>query len=311
MPVKLKVANIGLVFALILLAAHCVASEAQNKSFAYRTSNAQAFSSTLGVNCVPAYVMLNKVANQGVFITSAPTGDLGKKMNLSPGMVLLTVDNYSMISARAVDSWLSHRAKHGPITFTYAIDNNGSPQVQSGSVQAEVPTGRAASSGSTGSTSAASTNRPLDSRNVLSIPSAGGSVSSLMLALLNKSRAAGGLGPLQADPTLSRFAQSYADYLAANASKYDVRDSNNNPHQDLNGRGAIERAQQAGVTNFLNENIGRNIGNSGMAGVKILHEQMMDSPGHRPAIMDADAHLVGIGSTYAGNRLFLVEEFGK
>ena len=312
MPVKLKVENISLIFAVVMLAlaAQTVASVAQTKSFAYRTSNAQAFSNTLGVNCVPAYVMLNKVANQGIFITSAPTGDLGKKMNLSPGMVLLTVDNYSMISARAVDSWLSHRAKRGPITFTYATDNNGSPQVQSGSVQAEVATARSASSGSTAGASSGSAS-PIASRNVLSIPSAGGSVSSLMLSLLNKSRAAGGLGPLQADPVLSRFAQSYADYLAANAGKYDVRDANNNPHQDLNGRGAIERAQQAGISNFLNENIGRNVGNSGLAGIKILHEQMMDSPGHRPAIMDADAHLVGIGATYAGNRLFLVEEFGR
>lgn len=311
MPVKLKVENISLIFAVVLIAAQSVASNAQTKSFAYRTSNAQAFSNALGVNCVPAYVMLNKVANQGIFITSAPTGDIGKKMNLSPGMVLLTIDNYSMISAKAVDSWLSHRAKRGPITFTYATDNNGSPQVQSGSVQAEVATASTASSGSAGSTSSASANRPIANRNVLSIPSAGGSVSSLMLSLLNSSRAGGGLGPLQADPVLSRFAQSYADYLAANASKYDVRDSNNNPHQDLMGRGAIERAQQAGISNFLNENIGRNVGNSGMAGIKILHQQMMDSPGHRPAIMDAEAHLVGIGSTYAGNRLFLVEEFGR
>ncbi|WP_448887309.1 CAP domain-containing protein, partial [Enterobacter kobei] len=82
-------------------------------------------------------------------------------------------------------------------------------------------------------------------------------------------------------------------------------------HRDLNGKGPLERAQLAGISNFLNENIGRNINQPGKNGLNILHRQMMASPGHRPAIMDVEAHLVGIGSAMAGNRLFLVEVFGK
>ncbi|HEY9732782.1 MAG TPA: CAP domain-containing protein [Drouetiella sp.] len=294
----------------------CTIAEAQPKSFAYRTSSTQTFSTTLGVNCVPAYVLINKIANQGIFIVSAPTAELGKKMNLSPGTVLLTVDNYSMISAKAVDSWLSHRSKRGPISFTYATDNNGKALVQSGSVQADSASASAppgSSSSSKSSSSAAS--HGIASRDVLSMPmggsGGGGGIAPYLLTLINGSRVAGGLSQLQSDSSLARYAQSYADYLAANASKYDVKDPNNNPHQDLNGRGALERAQQAGITNFANENIGRNVGNLGIAGVKVLHQQMMDSPGHRPAIMDSEAHLVGIGAAYAGNRLFLVEEFGK
>jgi|LakMenEpi03Aug12_release.lakeMendotaPanAssembly.Ray.scaffolds.fasta_scaffold224106_1 uncharacterized protein YkwD len=323
-------------FALILMAMHfsslCAPTQAQPKSFAYRTSSIQAFSSTLGVNCVPAYVLINKVANQGIFIVSAPTAELGKKMNLSPGTVLLTVDNYSMISAKAVDSWLSHRSKRGPISFTFATDNNGKAVVQSGSVQGDLASSSAygssssgnysgnSSSGNHSSGSSSSPGAPgsggrVSVRDVLSIPMGGGDggaggYGSYLISLINNSRAAGGLTPLQSDPSLTRFAQSYADYLAANARKYDVKDLNNNPHQDLNGRGPFERAQQAGITNFANENIGRNIGNIGIAGVKVLHDQMMDSPTHRPAIMNSEAHLVGVGSAYAGNRLFLVEEFG-
>jgi uncharacterized protein YkwD len=319
---KNKPRALAIVFA---IASCCISlneqTSAQSKSFAYRTSSAQSFSSTLGASVVPAYVLVGKVPHQGIFIVSAPTADAGRKMNLSPGVVLLTIDNYSMISAQAVDNWLSHRSKRGPITFTYATDNDGQPQMHTGSAQVDIAsagssggTSSGTSSGTTsgttlGSASGASRS-PSQNRNPASMP-AGGSSSSVMLALLNKSRAEGGLSPLALDATLSRFAQSYADYLGSNATKYDVRDAKNNPHADLNGRGPVERAQQAGISNFLNENIGRNIGNMGIYGVKVLHEQMMGSAGHRPAIMDPEAHLVGIGSTQVGNRLFLVEEFGR
>jgi uncharacterized protein YkwD len=284
---------------------------AQSKSFAYRTSSAQTFSSSLGIACVPAYVLLNKVAHQGIFVVSAPTTELGKKMNLAPGTVLLTVDNYSMISAKAADSWISHRSKRGPISFTVAIDNNGQAQVQTGSVQADPATAVA-----TASASANSSTNSHGSRSAVSAPVVSGSIAAFTITLLNKSRVAGGLAPLERDATLSQFAQSYAEYLANNASKYDVRSDSNNPHQDLNGRNQIERAQQAGLTNWQNENIGRNVGgpNIGgvpMAGVNVLHNQMMASAGHRPAIMDAEAHSVGVGSARIGDRFFLVEEFGR
>lgn len=300
-----KLQTVASLFAMTLLATtQATQTAAQGKSFAYRTSSAQTVSTTLGITCVPAYVLLNKVANQGIFIVSAPTTELGKKMNLVPGTVLLTVDNYSMISAKAVDSWLAHRSKRGPISFTVAVDNNGSAKVQTGSVEAD-PATASASSASTTSTSSG------DPHAARSVVLTGGSAKPYLLSLLNKSRSAGGLAPLQNDATLAQYAQSYADYLAKNASKYDVRDSNTNPHTDLNGRNQLERAQQAGISNFLNENIGRNVGGFGMAGIKILHDQMMASAEHRPAIMDAQAQLVGIGAHQTGDRLFLVEVFGR
>lgn len=273
------------------------------KSFAYRTSSTQSFSDALGANCVPAYIMQNKVAHQGIFIVSAPTSDVGKKMGIAPGMVLLTVDNYTMISARALDSWLLHRSKHGPITFTYARDNNGAASVQSGSVEAAMPTASTASAASSPLNSA-------PSRAIFSPPPAS-SIGSHLIVLLNASRVGGGLSPLHIDSELARYAQSYADYLASNASKYDVNDSHNNPHVDLNGRGSDERARSAGLSNYLNENIGRNTHNIGLQSVRLLHDQMMASAGHRSAIMDPQASAVGIGAAYAGPRLFLVEEFGR
>ncbi|MBS1957553.1 MAG: hypothetical protein JST89_25425 [Cyanobacteria bacterium SZAS-4] len=293
----------AIVFAIAFSAAICTRSFAQAKSFAYRTSSAQTFSNTLGISCVPAYVLLNKVANQGIFIVTAPTTDLGKKMNLTPGTVLLTVDSYSMVSAKAVDSWLTHRSKKGPIAFTVAVDNNGQARVQTGSVQPDSGTTVASGSGSTGTSS--------DSHAPRSVMLTNGAAKPMLLGLLNKSRATSGLAALQMDGTLSQYAQTYSSYLAKNASKYDVRDPSNNPHMDLNGRGPVERAQQAGITNFLNENIGRNVGGLGLLGVKILHDQMMASNEHRPAIMDPEAHLVGIGATLEGDRLFLVEVFGR
>ncbi|MBI2811712.1 MAG: hypothetical protein HYX67_12920 [Candidatus Melainabacteria bacterium] len=307
-----KIQSAAFILAIALIATtQATKTTAQAKSFAYRTSSAQTFSNTLGITCVPAYVLLNKVANQGIFVVSAPTTELGRRMNLVPGTVLLTVDNYSMVSAKAVDSWLAHRSKKGPISFTVAVDNNGQARVQTGSVQPDSSTAVATSAGSTsaGTTSAgASSGDPHAPR---SVTLTSGSAKPYLLTLLNKSRATGGLAPLQSDATLAQYAQTYASYLANNASKYDVRDPNNNPHQDLNGRGAVERAQQAGITNFQNENIGRNVGGLGLLGIKILHDQMMESAGHRPAIMDSEAHLVGIGASQAGDRLFLVEVFGR
>lgn len=298
-----KFQTAAILFAFALTTAIQIKSLAQTKSFAYRTSSAQTFSNTLGISCVPAYVLLNKVANQGIFVVTAPTTDLGKKMNLTPGTVLLTVDNYSMVSAKAVDSWLSHRNKKGPIAFTVAVDNNGQARVQTGSVQADASASVGSPSGT--STTAANSNAPR------SITLTSGAAKPTLLRLINQSRASGGLAPLQNDGTLAQYAQNYSEYLGNNASKYDVRDLHNNPHQDLNGRNQLERAQQAGITNFLNENIGRNIGGLGLLGVKILHDQMMASPEHRPAIMDPEAHLVGIGATLTGDRLFLVEVFGR
>lgn len=283
---------------------------AQTKSFAYRTSNNQTFSNTLGVNCVPAYVMQGKVAHQGLFITSLPTTDLGREMKLSPGMVLLTVDRYSMVSAKAADNWLAHRSRSSPISFTYATDSNGVASVQSGSVTAGGASGGLSASGA--ATTATKTTGVVTTRNVLPSSSiSGGAVPQVMLGLLNDSRQGGGLSALQSDSRLSQYAQTYADYLAAHADKYDVRDPNNNPHQNLTGQDQFERARQAGIENFLSENIGRNVGTLGFGGVKILHNQMMSSPGHRPAIMDAEAHKVGVGAAQAGNRIFLVEVFGR
>jgi len=228
-------------------------------------------------------------------------------MNLTPGMVLLTVDNYSMISAQVVDNWLAHRSKQGPISFTVAIDNNGQAQVKSGSVQPDPST--AATAATTSANASAAHTRGSRADSIPAMTRA--NVAAFILQAVNKSRAEGGLAPLQSDPTLGQFAQSYADYLATNASKYDVRDPNNNPHQDLNGRNQVERAQQAGITNWQNENIGRNVGGFGMVGVSIMHNQMMESASHRPAIMDPEAHFLGVGATRVGDRLFLVEEFGR
>ncbi len=309
MSKKIQIAAI--VFAIAFIATTQLATFAQAKSFAYRTSSAQTFSNTLGISCVPAYVLLNKVANQGIFVVTAPTTELGKKMNLVPGTVLLTVDNYSMISAKAVDSWLAHRSKKGPIAFTVAVDNNGQARVKAGSVQADANAPIAAGATSNGATSTGASSTSGSAQASRSITLTSGSAKPTLLAMLNKSRATGSLAPLQSDATLGQYAQTYAEYLANHASKYDVRDPNNNPHQDLNGRNQLERAQQAGITNFLNENIGRNIGGLGLLGIKVLHDQMMESSQHRPAIMDPEAHLVGIGAMQAGDRLFLVEVFGR
>jgi len=277
---------------------------ADGNSFAFRTSNTQTYSKMLGVSTVPAYVLLNKVPHQGLFIVTQPAEELGRSMKLTPGTVLLTIDNYSMTSSGVTDSWLAHRPRQKAILYTYAIDAGGKPKICAGMVQ---PTG--AATGATGARMPTLVIGPHISQPATSQDS-DAEVATYQISLINQSRSKAGLSALQPDSALTSFGSQYADYMAKNYDQFDLT-GKRNPHEDLMGRGPDLRAKQAGIGNFLHENIGRATGNGGMAAIANLHIQMMGSEGHRVAILDPKARLIGIGMAHNHNRFFLTQEYGE
>jgi len=308
-----------LIFSLALLQLNAVLpAMADEGSFAFRTSSTQTYSKVLGVSTVPAYVLLNKVPHQGLFIVTQPSEELGRSMKLTPGTVLLTVDSYSMTSSSVADSWISHRPQRRPLLYTFAIDNDGKPKICAGMVQ---PTSAPATASAAklptlaiGPHMSQETSRQLPTLMIgphNSQPQASDAeVAQYQISLINQSRSKAGLGALQPDSTLTNLANQYADYMAMNYNQYDLTGSRN-PHLDLMGRSAEERAQAAGISNFLEENIGRATGDGGMPAIANLHIQMMASPGHRVAILDPKARLIGIGMARSHKRFFLTQEYGE
>jgi uncharacterized protein YkwD len=278
---------------------------ASDTSGVYRTSNQKTFSSQLGADTVPTCVVLNNVRHMGIYIATAPSTELGRNMRLSQGMVLLTVDGYSITSGRIADSWIGHRPANKPLVFTYALAVDGKPSINSGQVQGSTsaPAVTAAASAPSGSSASSGTAKAAPQQ---------ADLASYCISLINESRKSGGLNPVQQDSGLTKFATDYAEYMAKNTDKFDVS-VNNNPHMDLSGRGPQERAQQAGLSNFQDESIGRSSRTLGDQNqITLLHKQMMTgSGGHREIIMNPESRLVGIGIARVHNRLYLTEEFGK
>jgi uncharacterized protein YkwD len=291
-------------FALVLLFIYLVLPVmAEDKLF--RISDKTAYSYRLGVMTTPALVISNNRSHPGIYVTTSPNSALGQNMKLAPGIVLLTLDGYRITSSKMADGWLGHRSDK-PLTFTYAVAVNGKSKIFSGQVQLSPSTIQpsTSTSASPGVSSGRSASAPsMASEADLAV---------FCLSLINGSRANNGLGPLRDDGTLARFASDYANYMAKNAKDYEVT-SSRNPHKDLYGRSQLDRAQLAGITNFLNENIGRASRETftDQQTLSTLHSQFMESEDHRMSILDPEAHVVGIGIARLPTRFYLTEAFGK
>ncbi len=103
------------------------------KDGVFRTANVQTFSKSLGVMTVPTCVVVDNARHPGVYIVGMPTADLGRQMKLAPGMVVLTIDGYSISSSKVADDWMSHRGNK-TLNFTYAMSQNGKPRILSSAV---------------------------------------------------------------------------------------------------------------------------------------------------------------------------------
>ena len=109
------------------------------------------------------------------------------------------------------------------------------------------------------------------------------------LCLLNRRRAAHGLGALRADARLIRAAQGHSDDMVAN--RYFQ-------HESRDGSGFGKRIRAAGWTRdrrayTLGENIA--YGTDRDATPRAIVRAWMHSAGHRANILDPHFHLIGIG----------------
>lgn len=287
------ISSLLVLFLIILLP-----SIAANKQYVYRTNTPSAYSAKLGVMAVPVIVMIANARHNGLYIQTAPSLELGKKMGLYEGMVLLTMDGHQMNSVPAADDWVSRRGE-GSVQFTYVYVVKGQPTIRYGK-----------------SDYASSRSNPSQ----ISIQSQQVSVDDLesySFTLVNGSRTRDGLSQLSQDSALARQARKYAEYMAQNAQAYDVYGSRN-PHTDLQGRSAADRAHEAGISYFQSENIGRGtrgFGQTDRGTIGEIHKQMMAEPAgqanHRGSIMDPQARRLGVGVARTNNRIFMAQEFGN
>jgi uncharacterized protein YkwD len=104
---------------------------------------------------------------------------------------------------------------------------------------------------------------------------------SRLLELIDRARAEAGLGALVLDPELSEAARAHSE---------DMRKTDIVAHVSPTTGSPEERLLRAGiVTDLAAENIGRGLSPDE------IHKGLMDSPGHRSAILMAKATHVGIG----------------
>ncbi len=291
-----------LALASLLIYAGILSPQAQSTNYVFRTSNKIVKSSSLGADTVTAFVIVDKVRHPGLYIASKPQTGVGSDMGLNKGFVLLTIDGYSITTAQIADNWIKRRPDK-PLQYSYAVISDGKAKIYSGSVPFHNPDGSSSSSSSQGSFNF--------SGKEVSISA----LESYCLQLINESRKKGGMAPVQNDSSLARLARSYSDYMAQNASSYELS-ARDNAHIDPQGRGPQERAQMAGISSQVFENIcrsSRSAFQSDMDNVRGMHQSMMNEGpggGHYMTIMDPQARTVGIGISRLPSRMYLTEEFG-
>lgn len=278
-----------------------------SKNYIFRTSNTPARVQALGVDTVNAVITVGNQRHYGLFIVNNPKDSaLGSDMSLQSGQVLLTVDGYSVTSARQADNWLAHRP-HKPMIFTYAIIVNGVPKILSKEIASKATLNPGASESSSPISSKPG---PMEKQFSTS------ELESECVSMINESRRKAGLAPVQQDSQLAGLARKYADYMGQHKEGYEIT-VGRSPHTDLQGRSPQERAHEYGVSRAVSENIGR--ASRGpfepdIRQLRNLHKSMMDEGpggGHYETIMNPNARSVGVGICRIPGRFYLTEEFSN
>ncbi len=115
------------------------------------------------------------------------------------------------------------------------------------------------------------------------------SVEARILELVNRDRAAAGLPALAADDGLRAGAREWSDAMAA---------AGELSHDDLVLPGGARTAGE----NVAMRTSGSDVG-------ALLHQQFMDSPGHRANVLSDDFSLIGIGVTTTRDATWVTQRF--
>lgn len=269
------------------------------KQYIYSRSTTSATSTLLGVSAVPAYVVLPDGSRRGIYITQIMTAGLWRDMGLRPGMLLLSIGNRTIESARSADEIIG-KNQGSSFDYTYAKMQGGLPVASHGHY---VPFG----GGSTGGISPdGNYYPPPEAAKKLGPESSIAELESYMVDLLNQDRAKNGhLPPVKQNPALGQLARNYAEYMIKHG---------NFSHTDPDGRTPQDRAKQAGLSIGVNENLA--FQTRGLQADKKLVEaaeaQMMNEPpnqmNHRGNILHPARQFVGVGVARNAGVLMMVQE---
>ena len=115
--------------------------------------------------------------------------------------------------------------------------------------------------------------------------------------LVNQERATAGCGPVRNDERLRRAARGHSR---------DMAERDYFSHDSLDGRSPWGRAEAAGYTRAIGENIAK-----GQRTPQDVVASWMDSPGHRRNILNCDAKAIGVGLAYDGDAAVWTQLFGS
>ena len=266
------------------------------KQYIYSRSARQSTSRFMGVTGVPAYIALPSGSRTGVYVTGAESSGFWRVIGLRPGSILIMLDNRRMESPSAIDSFLQSKGR-GQVQYTFARVVGGEPKIFSGSSNYS---GEASLPASTASVSGSSIEHPISDSTSIS------ELESHMVKLINRDRAANGIGSVSSSSSLSNLARSYAEYMLQKGSF---------SHVDPDGRNPNDRAKQAGITGGVSENLSYQ--SRGLMPDKDMVERaqagMMSEPpnqqNHRGTILNPALSSVGVGIARNKGTIMMVQEY--
>ncbi|MDX1384384.1 MAG: CAP domain-containing protein [Thermoanaerobaculia bacterium] len=131
------------------------------------------------------------------------------------------------------------------------------------------------------------------------VPLVASAVDESLFEKLNAARAANSLPRLPLDPTLSRVAEAHSAYM---------RTAGGLTHESPDGGNVGDRLSVSGVAfRRAAENVGVSFGHADPA--TFLHNEFMNSPGHRKVILDSSWTHVGIGVVGGGSETWVTQVF--
>lgn len=284
----------------------------------------EAASSIMGCSGVPAAVVTKSGTRRGFFLTRATVDGMWRSMGLSPGDVLLTLDNRVICSGADADACLRSMKPHSiDVQFMHKTGDDGRYSLKSrrflyGGPAAAAVMGSSGSSGSSGNSSASSSGTLNYGKTNLSTSPASSpgamntgnssiaDLESYMLGLVNQDRrAVAHVNALPMDSRLSAAARAYAE---------DMLKRNFFSHTDPNGKGPQERARDAGIRCGIYENLSFQQGRGWRTDKEMVaaaEAEMMSEPpdqhNHRSTILHPHHVACGIGIARDGTTVTMVQ----
>lgn len=121
----------------------------------------------------------------------------------------------------------------------------------------------------------------------------------ILLFIVNQERSLQGLNRLQPHPGLRALAQRHSCKMAMEKSL----------SHDFPGYDPLEKRMMNSGLTFLK--VAENVARCSDSSMRLVHQALMDSPGHRDNILDPSYQSIGLGVTLVGRDLYITQLFCK